>query len=145
MDIFYLDYWLSFWWVRWFIGLTFSLVAGHYAAKHFLIKLRQHMNLGDKPGVKAEHQAVPAGLMGFIERFVFTFAVGLEVPGAFPTMIGWLAIKMASNWNRERETAEMDEGKKLRVIRFSMSALLGGLVSMFFALLGGIFCSYEPF
>ena len=50
-------------------------------------------------------------------------------------MIGWLALKLATNWNHP------DWKEKPNARTFALSALLGGLVSMFFALLGGLVCA----
>ena len=46
-------------------------------------------------------------------------------------MIGWLTLKMVTNWNRPRDE-EIDRTTG------ALSALLAGLVSMMFALIGGL-------
>jgi hypothetical protein len=50
-------------------------------------------------------------------------------------MVGWLALKMATNWNHP------DWKQKPSARSFAFSALLGGLVSMLFALIGGLVCA----
>lgn len=52
--------------------------------------------------------------------------------GAATAMMGWLAIKLASNWNRK----DMESNPNSRA--FSFSALLAGLLSLMFASLGGM-------
>ena len=49
-------------------------------------------------------------------------------------MMGWLALKLATNWNRK----DMELNSKARP--FAFTALLAGLVSMLFAALGGMVC-----
>jgi hypothetical protein len=60
--------------------------------------------------------------------------VALEVQGTAPAMMGWLALKLATNWNRK----DMESDPKARP--FAFTALLSGLVSMLFAALGGLIC-----
>jgi hypothetical protein len=61
---------------------------------------------------------------------VFTFLIAYEVEDIGTLMAGWLALKLASNWNRPERT-----GKDTAA--FAFTALLAGLVSMAFAALGG--------
>lgn len=49
-------------------------------------------------------------------------------------MMGWLALKLATNWNSKK----MEDDPKARP--FAFTALLAGLVSMLFATLGGLVC-----
>ena len=51
-------------------------------------------------------------------------------------MIGWLALKLATNWNHPDYK---DNRSEERAVAFS--ALVAGLVSMLFALLGGQICA----
>jgi hypothetical protein len=74
-----------------------------------------------------------------VERLFFTVLVGLEVPGAPAAMIGWLALKLATDWNHP------DWKEKAAAREFAASALLGGLVSMLFALIGGLICAGKLF
>jgi hypothetical protein len=49
-------------------------------------------------------------------------------------MLGWLGLKMASNWNRL-------EQKDPSTRTYALAAPLAGLVSMTFAFLGGWICA----
>jgi len=115
---------------QWVAGLSFALFAGGIVVWLFLYPVRGFMGLGDKP--KPKIKRVPPWLTGFVERFVFAILVGLDLPGAATAMMGWLAIKLASNWNRK----DMEDVVAVRA--FSFSALLAGLISMMFAALGGV-------
>ncbi len=121
----------------WFIGLTFSVLGGWPVTWLFLKLLRKAMRLPEKPkpkGKKAKNapRGVPATLTGMIERFFFTVLVAFNVAGVAVAMIAWIALKLATNWNR-------DYWAKTSSARlYGFSALLASLVSMLFAFLGGL-------
>lgn len=117
----------------WIIGLTFSVFVGWFVTWLFLELLRKAMGLGKKP----KPGGVPSWLTGIIERLFFTVLVAFNVAGIAAAMIGWIALKLATNWNQ-------DYWKKTSSARlFGFSALLAGLVSMLFAFLGGLICKGE--
>jgi hypothetical protein len=119
---------------QWIAGLTFAVIVGAIVTALFLYSLRGVMGLGPKPK-KPAYERVPPWITGVVERLVFATLVGLNVPGAATAMMGWLALKLATNWNRK----DMDENPKARP--FAFTALLAGLVSMLFAAVGGLICS----
>src|SRR6476646_4511744 len=115
---------------RWIAGLLLALVGGSIVVQLFLYSVRRMLGLGKKP--KESIKRVPPWLTGAVERLAFTVFVGLELPGAATAMMGWLAIKLATNWNR-------DDMQKVGAARpFSFTALLAGLISMTFAAVGGM-------
>ena len=114
--------------LRWILGLAVSLGMGWYATEKFLSWLRAMYDVTKPEGEKT----VPPWLTGLIERLSFTVAVAFNLAGTAPAMIGWIAVKMASHWTRRH----IEHGPGSRFLVFS--ALLAGLVSMFFALLGGL-------
>lgn len=118
---------------QWVAGLLFAVIVGGVVTPLFLYTVRGLLGLGSKP--KENIKRVPPWLTGFVERFVFTVLVGLEVAGAATAMIGWLGIKLAANWNRK----DMENVAQSRP--FSFTALLAGLVSLMFAALGGAVAS----
>jgi len=120
---------------EWTIGLLFSLVVGGIVTWLFLKVLRLWLGIPPKPRLFGGGKGVPPWLTGTVERLFFTVLIGLEVSGVPTAMIGWLALKMATNWNHP------DWKEKSNARTFALSALLGGLVSMFFALLGGLVCA----
>ena len=120
---------------EWTIGLVFSLVVGGITTWLFLKVLRLWLGIPPKPRLSDGSKGVPPWLTGATERFFFTVLIGFNVPGAPTAMIGWLALKLATNWNHP------DWKEKPNARTFALSALLGGLVSMFFALLGGLVCA----
>ncbi len=76
--------------------------------------------------------------MGLLERFFFTLAVAFNIPGVGVAMLAWIAAKMAANWNNRKPSVNITEDD-LKSDR--LSALQGGITSMFFALLGGLVCA----
>ena len=114
--------------LRWILGLTVSLGIGWYATEMFLTWLRTRYRVKKPRGDKT----VPPWLTGLVERLFFTVAIGFNLPGAATAMIAWIAVKMASHWARPNSR----HGPDSRSLVFS--ALLAGLVSMFFALIGGL-------
>lgn len=118
----------------WLIGLTFSVVAGGVVTWMFVETLRKWMRLPRKPKTKGKTapRGVPPFVTGAIERLFFSVLVAFSVEGFAAAMVAWLALKLATNWNR-------DFWKKTSSARlYGFSALLAGLVSMLFAFLGGL-------
>ena len=117
----------------WIAGLTIAVVGGAIVVPLFLYALRGSLGLGPKPK-KPRFERVPPWITGVVERAVFATLIGLGVPGAATAMMGWLALKLATNWNRK----DIEGNAKARP--FAFTALLAGLVSMLFAAIGGAVC-----
>ena len=120
---------------EWTIGLLFSLIAGGVITDLFLRLLRHWLGVPPKPRLNDGSKGIPSWLTGAVERLFFAGLIGLEVSGVPTAMVGWLALKLATNWNHP------DWKERPNARTFAFSALLGGLVSMFFALLGGLMCA----
>lgn len=120
---------------HWVLGMGLSIIGGAAGTWAFLWLLRRSLSLPAKPELTAGARRVPPWLTGAVERTFFTVLVGLEVAGTPTAMIGWLALKLATNWNHP----EWKDQPNART--FALTALLGGLVSMFFALIGGMVCA----
>ena len=68
-----------------------------------------------------------------MERLLFTFFIAFEVPGAGTAMVTWLGVKMIPDWKR---ITKRDPHTRA----YAFSSLLGGAMSMFWALIGGLIC-----
>lgn len=125
--------------VKWFLGLVFSLFIGHYAASWVRSWLYSSCKLKEwnRPRKGEGPARVKAWQTGFLERSFFTIVVGLKYPGVLGAMMAWLGLKLGANWAHS-----ILKGKKL-VTSYALVALLTGLVSMLFALIGGRFCAGE--
>lgn len=82
-------------------------------------------------------------LIGILERVFFVGLVGFGITGAGVAMIGWISAKMAAGWNPYRESDDPDaaagnDQSFERVKNERMTGLVAGLISMLFALLGGL-------
>ena len=136
---------MSQWTLIW-IGAITSLAGGAIACALFDKVVRTWLG-APKPGTP--RQRMPSWLAGTIERIFFTILVTFDVSGYAPAMILWLLVKMAVTWTG-RGTARDDseeEAKRANDYRVSSSiTLLNGLVSMIFALVGGLIIQYalEP-
>lgn len=121
--------------MTWILGLGFSLVVGHFAVELFLRQLRKYMALGEKPALPDPLKRVPPWLTGGLERLFFTFLVAFGVSGTPAAMVGWLALKLATNWNHP----DFKDSAQARA--FAFSGLVAGLLSMLMAFLGGKICA----
>jgi hypothetical protein len=107
-------------------GFGISLFLAHHLLPLLLKRLRA--GLGKEPTLPGEE--LPAGIVGFVERGFFTIAVAANLPGVLTAMILWIAAKMAAHWGSRSEAIHDIEALRL-------TGLLGGMVSMLFALIGG--------
>ncbi len=116
---------------RWIIGLVFSLGIGWLVTGIFLRRLRAFIGLPTQGDVESGIREIPPWLVGLIERLFFTLLVAFGVSGTAVAMMVWITLKMATNWNRPGEE---------NPVPLAFSALLADLVSMLFALIGGLIC-----
>ena len=121
--------------VRWGLGLLIALGVGHFVTTMLLDWLRERVErVHPEEAVNWRGPSiVPPEVTGLIERLFFTIIVAFDISGAAPGMMTWLAVKMLTHWNRvENNLPPFSAG--------AFTALLAGLVSMFFALVGGLIC-----
>lgn len=116
--------------IQWITGLFFVLVIGNLFTKLFLKIIRE--KIGYK---KPDYIAVPPLVLGVIEGVFFTVAVAYELSGVVVAMIGWIGVKMAAHWGTKSE----QDVTNIEAVRFT--ALLGSMVSLLFAMIGGLICS----
>ena len=153
MDVFYLA-------VRWFIGLyVVSLLLGHLLSSWVLRWLRRKEKIGmimrlTKQGREEwENLQLTGRWFGLLERSIFTIMVVLTgINGALAVMIAWIGAKMILNWKHtfewslERKPCDYEEDAwSLKVHMFARTSLLGNLISIFFASLGGLICAGKLF
>ena len=152
------------WYYYWILGFTFSLGIGHCFTKWFVNKIREKTgcatesdnwknyikysvevsSLDDKKNKLTYNEPVlkdlSPGLQGLIERLFFTIVIAFSIPGAAVSIMAWFAVKMITNLNR----GDLPPKKIARMRAFT--GLQGALVSMIFALIGGLICWYNnPF
>ena len=123
---------------RWASGMTVSVIVGGVTTWAFLAGLRKYQRLGKDSESNGDSRPVPPWLTGAMERTFFSVIVALNISGAAVAMIGWLTLKMVTNWNRSGGSRDVKQ------VRLAFSALLAGLVSMLFAVVGGVICRGSP-
>ena len=72
-------------------------------------------------------------ITGTLERLFFALLVGFDVSGTAIAMILWVAVKMTTEW-----FTVIQEQKEAWKGQIAFSALLGDVVSLLFALVGGL-------
>ena len=113
----------------WILGLLIvSLLLGGVTTWGFLKLLRWYLGITKD---ESTEKHVPPWLTGVIERLFFTCVIAFKLSGVAIAMIGWITLKMVTNWNRP----STDKDQKTTG---AFSALLAGLVSMLFAIIGGL-------
>jgi hypothetical protein len=150
--------------LRWSIGFLVSLVIAHFATKNFLGALNSHLGYNEqwvRSNIDFNQPRIPAWLMGTLERLFFTILVAFDVSAVSAGIMGWLAIKMGTNWNRinprrqkdswipsagstttpEEHQQQQTAQQEAMLRMYALASLLGSLVSMLFALIGGLICS----
>ena len=141
--------------LRWVIGLVLvSGLLGWLVTTIFLGLLRQYItqkNLTAR-GVMiflldvlrghttdSTARGVMPWLTGVVERTFFTVAIGLGLSGgALAGMLIWVTFKYYVNWQRRQGRPDLLDRYMEKVP--GLSGLLGSLVSLFFAFIGGCIC-----
>jgi len=123
--------------LKWFIGLFVSLYIGHHASKRYRNFRNNQIIKGNNDYKLDEEQSLNNDLLplltGLLERFFFTLVIAFNIGGGAVAMFAWLGAKMAVNWNRQSKNDAVSRA-------YAMTALQAGLVSLLFALIGGLFC-----
>ena len=107
-------------------GFTISLFLAHFFVALVVERLRKQ--LGEESTLPGEE--LPAWIVGTVERFFFTLAVAAGFPGVPVAMMLWIAAKMAAYWGSPPQ-------RIANIGALRLAALLAGVVSMSFALIGG--------
>ena len=128
----------------WFVGLFIvSWGIGGVASYYFLNWLRGNIrNKADQDGDNREKDEakikplyIDNWLIGVMERTFFVVLVAFNLQATGAAIMTWIVVKMAVNWSI------LLQGSSSRFLRsMGLSALLGNLASMFFAVIGGLIC-----
>ena len=111
------------------LGFSFSIAGGHLVVEqcwHFSKKYLIKDSTSDDEGI-------PPRVVGLVERVFFTFAAAIDPAITIPAMIGWIGVKLATGWQRVPEKEPSHAVGALRAAGL-------GLISMAFALAGGLIC-----
>ncbi len=132
----------------WIIGFSFALIIGHTVI-WTLVKVGRWWifygnHLAPQTGptrTRPRARPLPPWLVGIVERSLFTLYVALSpsVGSTILIMAAWVGIKMATGWARSSKLGENDE-VWLRWKSAAFISLFGNILSMVFALGGGMIC-----
>jgi hypothetical protein len=128
---------------QWFFGLfIFSLGIGWLAIYLSLKLLRSRIEIRASERNETEDLErivvpldIPNWVIGLFERTFFTILVASNISGTSLAMIAWIALKMLSHWNMMSK-----ERENITIRSLALSGLIGNLLSMLFALIGGLIC-----
>ena len=121
-------------------GLVVALVLGHFAVAGFLFIVRGVSGEQEEADSDTNITPPPAWVVGIFERFFFWLIVSFDVSGAAVAMMAWITVKSAATWNRPSATSPDRTGGQSSHFRLNLSIVLAGLLSMTFALIGGLIC-----
>jgi hypothetical protein len=147
---------------KWFLGLGFSIIVGHFVTASFLVFLRRYtekrakkdkriykrkiicayLGLAYYPPLHPSERQVSPIIVGILERTFFTIIIACNISGGAVAMIGWITLKMLTS-RKYREERAKAEGAPTALV-FESAGLLGNLISMFFALIGGLIIQWNP-
>jgi len=118
------------------IGIFISQGLGFWLTPEFLKWIRKNY----KTAAVLDYELPKGGaldwLTGVLERIFFTIIIAFNVSGAAVAMVSWLLVKMVTSWN-----SIIDPDRRMR--GYALCSLAAGLVSLSFALIGGLFIRYE--
>ena len=137
---------------RWVVAIGYVIVVGHIAGHMFLCALRDCYMKLKFPDYSEDSRGVPPPFLGFIERLIFTIAIGVfaskgEGQGPILAAMGvWLGLKLISGWNRAPYpytygSKEEADNELHRQASGAMAALLTGVVNMALAVVAGLIAS----
>lgn len=123
------------------LGTFFALGMGHVCTTTALKFIRNHIynealkrdEIIEK--IYVDTLSVPGWFLGFVERTFFGTLVAFEVSATAAGMLTWLLIKMATDWHKM-----IDAGSKNGPRSLAFGSLIAGMISLFFALIGGLMC-----
>jgi hypothetical protein len=116
-------------------GLLFSVGLGAIVVWLFWLAVGWFSGLPLKKDLKRSTSNL---LTGSVERGFFTVVVAYEVGDPVAGMMAWIAIKLAANWGHYSRAEDP------KINKHAFRAILSGMVSMLFALIGGRIASGAP-
>ena len=118
----------------WLTGLSVSCILGHFVVKLFLNWLSDQLDLPRDRNPNPNEPSVQTNpvITGVFERIFFTIVVAADIPAYLPSMMAWLGLKLAANWQSREIAKDRDR------TNYKFSALLAGFLSMLISLSAGL-------
>jgi len=128
------------------LGFVFSLYLGNIVIQYILNKFKDKIGKMateqkvEIPGIYEHELFIPGSILGIYERILFTPLIAFEVSGIGGGMFIYITVKMTIDWlnllKRGNESDFQNTGVRSLVFR----SLIGNILSMAFALIGGLIC-----
>ena len=121
----------------WLIGLVIvSLGIGQAVSFYSVMWVRKGKWVNFDDPDKDRKDRIPGWFVGSLERLFFTILVAFNISGTAVAMMLWITLKMTRNLDllKTRDNKEDDLGRRM----FVFSGLLGSMISMLFAVIGGL-------
>jgi hypothetical protein len=122
-------------------GSVVALLLGHLWTTTFLEVIRKHIYCYAQKykekidDIYTQSLPLPATVLGVIERIFFGALVAFDISATAAAMVTWIFVKMATDWNRI-----LVAGSKKGPRSLAFGSLLASMISLFFALIGGLIC-----
>lgn len=83
---------------------------------------------------------MPGWVVGVIERVFFGALVAFDISATAAGMVTWILVKMATDWHKILGPGQKDGDPMYGARSLAFGSLLAGMISLFFALVGGLVC-----
>ncbi len=129
--------------LRWVAGLVVSLVLGEWLTRKSVDYITEEMKeRGKEIDIISDYQykafwGLPyfsSRITGTIERLVLTILVAFDAFGLAIAMVVWISVKVTT------DRLAFKDGKEAWQKQLPFSALLGSMISLSFAFIGGLIC-----
>jgi hypothetical protein len=130
----------------WILGSVVALVLGHVWTVTALRLIRnyvyvQTLKRQEQIGaIYIDSLALPGWTVGTIERVFFGALVAFDIPATAAGMVTWILIKMATDWHRILGSGQQNKDPMYGPRSLAFGSLLGSMISLLFALIGGMVC-----
>ena len=130
----------------WIHGSVVALVLGHLwtvTALHLIRNYVYGRTLKRQEQIAAiyiDSLALPGWAVGTIERVFFGALVAFDISATAAGMVTWILVKMATDWHRILGSGQQNADPMYGPRSLAFGSLLGSMISLFFALIGGMVC-----
>ena len=114
------------------LGLIIYLFIAHVFTGFLLCQIRKSLSISCND---PDYQIIKAWIVGSIERVFFMLCTTFELSGLIIGIIAWITIKSAVN---HQQLLKGSKVPPIEIRKAAFSSLLGSLISMLFAIGGGL-------
>jgi hypothetical protein len=135
--------------LSWVLGSVVALLLGHMWTVTVLNLIRNYIygqtlrRQEQIAPIYIDSLALPGWTVGTIERVFFGALVAFDISATAAGMVTWILVKMATDWHRILGAGQQNAGPADPMYgprSLAFGSLLGSMISLFFALIGGMVC-----